>query len=319
MRPLVSVCRTWRATFFVPLLCPPANLKSSSTAITDFDGNHTRTHARLHARSRTYIHNNNNRYMRGQARIANILEKMPLVGASDAIFTLHGAGGEGGGAPPHNICPGGTDAVCAASVDLFRNTFKALEKVATPLNVTLHLRQTGRNGVLRQSVKGSDALNLTSQIDFVRSICPGQTMSCVKIAPAFAYLQQVNDSVAQVKALVADGTATLLLLSAEIQSNDPMCTFTPGRPFSGQNCRWRQSVAPGGPPGGGDDASGPTEGAALITLNVELRSRLREWATLVTTDSGGGCGGARLVLDALPAEEGVAGREAELADVALLN
>ena len=140
-------------------------------------------------------------YTRGQARIVNVLNKMPLVGALDAIFTLHGTGGEGSGTPPHNICPGGPTAVCAASVDLFRHTFAALEKVATPLNVTLHLRQTGRNGILRQSADGWHSLNLSSQVDFVQSICPGRSNSCVKIAPAFAYLQHSNNSAAAVQAL----------------------------------------------------------------------------------------------------------------------
>ena len=113
-------------------------------------------------------------YTRGQTRIVNVLKKMPLVGAADAILTLHGAGGEGGGAIPRNLCPGGPEAVCAATVDLFRHTFSALEKVATPLNVTLHLRETGRNGVLRETTSGQDSLNLSAQVAFVRSICPGQ-------------------------------------------------------------------------------------------------------------------------------------------------
>jgi hypothetical protein len=237
------------------------------------------------------------------------------------MFTLHGAGGEGGGAPSHSLCPGGETALCAASVSLFRHTFATLEKVATPLNVTLHLRQTGRNGVLRQTTDGRDSLNLSSQVDFVRSVCPDQPTSCVKIAPAFAYSQYSNDSVAEVRALVQDGTATLLLLSAEVQSNDPTCKFAPGLPSSGQNCRWRQSVAPGGPPGGGDDASGPTEGAPLATLNAHFRKILRGWASLANgaADAGSGRVGARLVMDATPTDDGDRGREAELADVALLN
>ena len=130
-----------------------------------------------------------------------------------------------------------------------------------------------------------------------------------------------------------------MLLSAEIQSNDLTCKFTPGSPQNGQDCRWRKSVAPGGPPGGGDDADGPTEGAPLASLNSHLREQLRGWAQLANgaanvvakhssfaADVGGRDGradsasrnGVRLVVDATPTADGVEGREAELADVALL-
>ena len=92
------------------------------------------------------------------------------------------------------------------------------------------------------------------------------------------------------------------------------------------------AVAPGGPSGGGDDADGPTEGALLVSLNEQLCTRLRGWAglakgapTVGSSSSFVRCNGraratgVRLVMDVTPTEEGAVGREAELADVALLN
>jgi hypothetical protein len=87
--------------------------------------------------------------------------------------------------------------------------------------VTPHLRQTGRNGILRQTTSGNPPLSLSLQVDFVRSVCPTSRLACVKVAPSFAY----NDSLAEVASLVADGTASLLLLSAEYNSGNPQCSF----------------------------------------------------------------------------------------------
>jgi hypothetical protein len=190
----------------------------------------------------------------------------------------------------------------AELIGLFRHTFATLEALATPLNVTLHLRQTGRNGVLRQTTSGNPPLNLSLQVDFVRSVCPTSRLACVKVAPSFAY----NDSLAEVASLVADGTASLLLLSAEYNSGNPQCSFHPG-PQDGINCRARDSPSPGGPPGGGGFA-GPTEGAPLVSLPAICRKRLLRWAAIE---------GAALVLDAVPAADGAAGRAAELADLAV--
>jgi len=78
------------------------------------------------------------------ARLTAVLRKMPLVGARDALLTLHGHGGLGVPPPPEPL----------DYVGMFRRTFAALEAVARPLNVTLHLRETGRNGVLRDTKSG---------------------------------------------------------------------------------------------------------------------------------------------------------------------
>lgn len=84
------------------------------------------------------------RYARSMARLTAVLRKMPLVGARDALLTLHGHGGLGVPPPPEPL----------DYVGMFRRTFAALEAVARPLNVTLHLRETGRNGVLRDTKSG---------------------------------------------------------------------------------------------------------------------------------------------------------------------
>jgi hypothetical protein len=232
-------------------------------------------------------------YTRSMARLTSVLQKMPLVGAKDAILTLHGPGGEGASLPSPQPDP----------IELLKQTFVKLEAVATPLHITLHLRQTGRNGILRRTASGQPPLNLSSQAEFVRSVCPKRKISCVKVAPAFAY----NNSLAEVQSLVADGTASLLLLSAEF-NNDPNCNFHRG-PSDGANCKAREGPNPGGPPGGGNGFAGPTEGAPLVTLNASSRAVLLEWASIQ---------GAKLVLDAVPAAEGAAGRAAELADVVVI-
>ena len=79
------------------------------------------------------------------ARLTSVLRKMALVGARDAMLTLHGKGGLGATAPPGPPLD---------HVEMFRRTFAKLEAIARPLNVTLHLRDTGRNGVLRNSTNG---------------------------------------------------------------------------------------------------------------------------------------------------------------------
>jgi hypothetical protein len=177
--------------------------------------------------------------------------------------------------------------------------------------VTLHLRDTGRNGILRQTPNGSPPLNLSVQVDFVRSICgvaasagAGAPSPCVKVAPAFAY----NASLADVSALVADGTATLLLLSAEANDQNAACKFSTNKVKNGQGCTMKLGPYPGGPRGGNSFA-GPTEGSPLVTLSASGRARLREWASI---------GAATLVLDAAHTD-GDIGRGAELADVVLLE
>ena len=60
----------------------------------------------------------------------------------------------------------------------------------------------------------------------------------------------------------------------------------------------RHGPSPGGPPGGGGFA-GPTEGAPLVSLPATDRKRLLGWTAI---------GGAALVLDAVPATDGAAGR-----------
>ena len=232
-------------------------------------------------------------YTRSMARLTSVLRKMPLMGAQDATLTLHGPGGEEGNLPSPPQDP----------ITLLRQTFVKLEGVATPLNIMVHLRQTGRNGILRRTTSGNPPLNLSSQVEFVRSVCPKRKVTCVKVAPAFAY----NNSLAEVQSLVAEGTASLLLLSAEF-NNDPNCIFNQG-PFDGINCKTRSGPNPGGPPGGGNGFAGPTEGAPLVTLNASSRAVLLEWASVL---------GATVVLDAVPAAEGSAGRAAELADVAMI-
>ena len=172
-------------------------------------------------------------YSRSMARLTAVLRKMPLVGAKDALLTLHGPGGA--------VLP--ADVPTPDFIELFRQTFVRLEAVATPLNVTLHLRQTGRNGILRRTTSGSPPLNLSVQVNFVRSVCPGDggTPSCVKVAPAFAY----NASLTEVSALVADGTATLLLLSAEANDQNPACAFSTDKFKNGQDCTMKMGPDPG--------------------------------------------------------------------------
>ena len=73
---------------------------------------------------------------------------------------LHGHGGEGAKlphAPPDYV-------------GLLRETFAGLAATAAPQNVTLHLRDTGRNGVLRETANGYTPLNLSVQLDFARSV-----------------------------------------------------------------------------------------------------------------------------------------------------
>jgi hypothetical protein len=241
-------------------------------------------------------------FTRSMARLTAVLKKMPLVGARDALLTLHGPGGD---VLPANVPK-------PDFIELFRQTFVRLEAIATPLNVTLHLRDTGRNGILRQTSNGSPPLNLSVQVDFVRSICGVAASTgaeapspCVKVAPAFAY----NASLADVSALVADGTATLLLLSAEANDQNAGCKFSTNKFKNGQDCKMRLGPYPGGPRGGNSFA-GPTEGSPLLTLSASGRARLREWTSI---------GAATLVLDAVPAFDGESGRAAELADVVLLE
>ena len=64
---------------------------------------------------------------------------------------------------------------------------------------------------------------------------------------------------------------------------------------------------PGGPRGG-NSFSGPTEGAPLVTLTSAGRASLLQWASIP---------GATLVMDAVPAVDGAAGREAELKDAVM--
>ena len=238
-------------------------------------------------------------YTRSMTRLTAVLHKMPLVGAQDALLTLHGPGGV--------VLP--ADVPTPDFIELFRQTFVRLEAVATPLNVTLHLRQTGRNGILRRTTSGSPPLNLSAQVGFVRSVCPGSGPSCVKVAPQFAH----NASVADVRALVADGTATLLLLSAEANDLNPNCLFSTNKFKNGADCTMRDGPYPGGPRGGNSFA-GPTEGAPLVTLGAAGRARLTQWKAMRS-----GLGGvSSLVLDAVPALDGEGGRAAELADVAIL-
>ena len=267
-------------------------------------------------------------YTRSMMRLQAVLRKMPLVGAHDALLTLHGPGGLG--LPASFPTPD--------FIDLFRQTFIRLEAVATPLNVTLHLRQTGRNGILRRTTNGSPPLNLSAQVKFVRSVCPGTGPSCVKVAPQFAH----NASVADVRALVADGTATLLLLSAEANDLNPNCQFSDNMYKNGAGCKMQKGPYPGGEcdhhsiatrcfpshpplltrlgwlshagPNGGNSFTGPTEGAPLVTLGAAGRTRLAQWAA-IRSGLGGVCS---LVLDAAPALDGEGGRAAELADVAML-
>jgi hypothetical protein len=207
------------------------------------------------------------------ARLTAVLLKMPLVGAHDALLTLHGPGGV---VLPPDVLP------TPDFVELFRQTFVRLEAVATPLNVTLHLRQTGRNGILRRTSSGNPPLNLSSQVDFVRSVCPERSgPSCVKVAPQFAH----NASVADVRALVADGTTTLLLLSAEANDLNPSCQFSDDKFKNGQGCTMKFGPYPGGPRGG-NHFTGPTEGMryihALQFLRVDWNSPMQHLSVLAT-------------------------------------
>ena len=141
----------------------------------------------------------------------------------------------------------------------------------------------------------------------MRSVCPRSAVPCVKVAPNFALSNAYNLSASLARSLVADGSAQLLLLSAQSTYNDdPRCVWKPG-PFNGLNCAARSGPDPGGALGGGSFA-GPTEGAPLATLDAAGRDQLREWA---------GFPDATLVLDAQPASQGTEGRAAELADVVL--
>ena len=115
-----------------------------------------------------------------------------------------------------------------------------------------------------------------------------------------------NHSLSEVRAAVASGATALLLLSADANAGDPGCVFS-NRPTDGQNCQMRKGPGPGGPDGGGF-FSGQSEGAPLATLGPAGCDLLRQWAAI---------DGAMLVLDAVPAEDGAAGRAAELADVRL--
>ena len=148
---------------------------------------------------------------------------------------------------------------------------------------------------------------MSTQVDFVRSVCPGddsQAPPCVKVAPAFAY----NASIEYVRALVADGSATILLLSADANDQNPSCVFNDNKVQNGVGCKMSFGPYPGGPPGG-NSFVGPTEGAPLVSLDENGRARMRQWAA---TD------GATLVLDAVPATDGESGRAAELAEVVAL-
>ena len=234
-------------------------------------------------------------HTRGMARLTAVLKKMPLVGARDAILTLHGHGGEGAKLP-HDA---------PDYVELLRQTFAGLAAAAAPLNVTLHLRDTGRNGLLRRTTDGWSPLNLSVQLDFARSIpCPAGAGPCVKVAPNFAR----NGSLAEVRAAVASGAADMLLLSADGNAGAPGCVFSDG-PFDGINCPMRDGPGPGGAQGGGF-FNGPSEGAPLATLGPGGRALLRRWAAI---------DGATLVLDASPAADGAPGRGGELADVRLVG
>jgi len=232
-------------------------------------------------------------YSRSMERLSGVLRKMPLCNARDALLTLHGVGGLGGPTPPPP----------PDMVDLFRQTFVKLHAIASPLNVTLHLRQTGRNGILRRTKGGSPPLNLSVQAEFVQSVCAAESSPCVKVAPQLA----ANSSLAEVRALVEGKSATLLLLSAEANAANPRCTFNSNPGQDGQACVMADGPNPGGPPGGGK-FKGPTEGAPLVTLNSAGRAALLEWASVP---------GTTLILDAVPAADGTAGREAELEDVVL--
>jgi hypothetical protein len=116
----------------------------------------------------------------------------------------------------------------------------------------------------------------------VRSVCPERSgPSCVKVAPQFAH----NASVADVRALVADGTATLLLLSAEANDLNPSCQFSDDKFKNGQGCTMKFGPYPGGPRGG-NHFTGPTEGMryihALQFLRVDWNSPMQHLSVLAT-------------------------------------
>lgn len=157
-------------------------------------------------------------YQSSLAAIREVLEKMPALGAADAIFTLHGTSE----IPPANFSAGtscrvGHALIVSARfslhffVDPTRSTLNSslltlqtLSAEAAALNITMHLRRTSRNEDLLSG-------DLSDQAAFAAA-------AGLRIAPSFAYTQISGDSAADIVGLLQSGNATMVLLSSAWQS-----------------------------------------------------------------------------------------------------
>ena len=80
-------------------------------------------------------------------------------------------------------------------------------------------------------------MTLAEQVAFVQTVCPHSTVPCVKVAPNFAYNLAYNLTSVYPRSLVANGTAELILLSAQSADNvNNRCVWKPGHPLNGVNC-----------------------------------------------------------------------------------
>jgi len=137
-------------------------------------------------------------WLDSMARITDVLNKMSLLGATDAMFTLHTKSE----LPPQNFT--------ATPVDSARKTLIALVSQAKALNITCHLRACPRN----EHLLGG---GMAAQTTFAQS-------AGLKIAPSFAY----STDAATTTSLLSSGAASILLLSSAWGQDNP----TGGGPLS---------------------------------------------------------------------------------------
>jgi hypothetical protein len=130
-------------------------------------------------------------FQQSLAAINDVLGKMTALGASDALFALHGTSE----LPPANFS-GGAPAY-AASVNA---TLSALSSAAAAQGVRLHLRRSARNDDLAGTSLGANAAFAAS--------------AGLLMAPSLAYVAARGDSASAIAALLASGQGTVLLLSA---------------------------------------------------------------------------------------------------------
>ena len=131
-------------------------------------------------------------YAESMAAIADVVAKMPLLGAADALLTLHG----GAELAPANFSGAGAYAASEAA------TLRALSQSGAAAGVRFHLRRAFRND-------GISGAGLSQQASFAASAGVG-------FAPSLAYESgsMGSDSAAEAAQLFAAGAARVLLVSA---------------------------------------------------------------------------------------------------------